>query len=59
MPETPFPPDFTKCADCGCCVAKVYAGNAAICWECDEGKPCKGRGALQLMAILERAEVPA
>ena len=43
MPETPFPPDFTKCADCGCCVAKVYAGNAAICWECDEGKPCKGR----------------
>lgn len=37
MSETQFPPRGTMCADCGCCPATVYAGNDALCWECDEG----------------------
>lgn len=37
------PPEGTRCVDCGCCQAEVYAGNAAICWECDEGVPCRNK----------------
>jgi hypothetical protein len=31
------------CADCGCCQAKVYAGDDAICWACDAGQHPTGR----------------
>ncbi len=37
------PPAFTKCVDCGCCYAELYADNDPICWACDAGEPCKGK----------------
>ena len=37
------PPIGKKCDDCKCCLATVKAGDDWICWECDEGKPCKGK----------------
>jgi len=39
------PPAGTRCVDCKCCYAVIYAGNAPLCWECDEGKPCKSKTA--------------
>ncbi len=44
---TQFPPAGTKCQDCTCCLATIYAGNVPVCWECDEGVPCKGRKSAQ------------
>jgi hypothetical protein len=43
MSEMNFPPAGTKCRDCGCCDATVYAGNDPICWDCDTGNLCPGR----------------
>jgi hypothetical protein len=40
--ETQFPPHETRCADCGCCPATVFAAGVPICLECDAGEPCKG-----------------
>ena len=37
------PPAFTKCVDCGCCYADLYAVNDPICWACDAGEPCKAK----------------
>lgn len=37
------PPAFTKCVDCNCCYAELYAGKDPICWACDAGEPCKGK----------------
>ncbi len=37
------PPALTKCVDCGCCYADLYADNDPICWACDANEPCKGK----------------
>ena len=37
------PPAFTKCLDCGCCYADLYADKDPICWACDAGEPCKAK----------------
>lgn len=53
-----FPAQGVKCADCGCCQANVFAGDAAICWACDEGKPCAGREAGARPQVTTRVEEP-
>ena len=37
------PPALTKCVDCGCCYADLYADKDPICWACDAGEPCKAK----------------
>lgn len=37
------PPAGTLCADCGCCLAELYAGDDPICWACDAGEPCQAK----------------
>lgn len=37
MSETRFPPQGTKCVDCGCCQANIYADGDPLCWACDAG----------------------
>jgi hypothetical protein len=37
------PPPGTMCVDCKCCAARIYAATDPVCWECDAGKPCKGK----------------
>lgn len=31
------------CADCGCCLAQLFAGDDPLCWECDAGEPCRAK----------------
>lgn len=38
---TGTPPTGTICIECRCCPAAIYAGNEPLCWDCDEGRPCK------------------
>jgi hypothetical protein len=42
-----FPPMGTKCSDCGCCPANVYAGEDALCFACDAGEQCAVKKAAQ------------
>jgi hypothetical protein len=44
--STTTPPPGKKCEDCGCCLATVKAGDNWICWDCDEGKTCRGKRAV-------------
>jgi hypothetical protein len=54
-----FPPAGTKCVDCGCCLATIYAGGDPVCWECDEGIPCKGKQTSLPAATLQKVEEAA
>lgn len=55
MSETRFPPDGVMCVDCGCCQAKVYAGEDALCWACDAGNHPAGKLAQKTAPV----EIPA
>lgn len=50
------PPDGTKCVDCGCCIARIYSGGDPICFECDQGIPCKGRQPSVPKASIDKVE---
>ena len=50
------PPTGTKCEDCKCCLAVIYAGDVPVCWDCDLGQPCKGKKLSPPPTVMARVE---